>query len=264
MTGLRVFAVDDEPLALRRLSSTLAALPGVSLIGSDTSARSSISRIRQLRPDVLLLDIAMPGLDGFELIQQLEKDTPPAVIFITAFDQHAVSAFEKSALDYLLKPVSSERLSVALSRARSAIEARNNGRRLQELMEVISSYRSASRIGTPESKPVLWASRGRALVKMAVSELWWIQAEGDYVRLYSEQGEGLARETLSRLADHLDPAVFLRVHRSVIVRKSQVRRVRRKATGAIVAELVCGTEVPVGRKYARGIGDFLRKLPGQS
>jgi DNA-binding LytR/AlgR family response regulator len=206
------------------------------------------------------LDIAMPVVDGFQLIERLGKDIPPAVIFTTAFDQHAVSAFENSALDYLLKPVSSERLSIALARARSALEARNNGRRVQELMEVISSSRADSR--WPESRPVLWASRGRELVKVAVSELLWLKAEGDYVRLYSEQGEGLTRGTLTRLALHLDPAVFLRVHRSAIVRKSQIRRVRRKPTGAVVAELICGSEVPVGRQYARGIRDLLRKLPG--
>lgn len=258
MTPLRVFAVDDERPALSRLAMVLSGLPGVELVGSHTSSRASIAAVIQLRPDVLLVDIAMPGLDGFELVDRLGQDNPAVVIFVTAFNHHAVSAFEADAVDYLLKPITAERLAAAISRARALIETRNNSRRVEELLEVVASYRAGERRVAP-LRPVFWAYRNQALVKVPVDDLWWIAADGDYVFLHSKSGGGLMRDALTRVTAELDPDIFLRVHRSAVVRRDQIASLRRRPTGALIAELLCGDRVPVGRQYIRGVRDFLTK-----
>lgn len=259
MTRLRAFAVDDEPLALRRLSCAIREMDDVELVGSSTSARSSLEQIRQLRPDMLLLDVAMPGIDGFELVERLDPGACPAVVFVTAHDEHAVRAFAVSAVDYVLKPVAPERLREAVAKARGVVEARQAEASMVELRRTIAGLR-ASAPGRERSDECLWAHRHREVVRIPVGSISWLQAEGDYVRIHGSDGGGLIRQTLAALEAQLDPEVFVRVHRSALCRRSGIMSLRRKASGAMALTLADGAEVPVGRSFAGGIRELLARM----
>lgn len=258
MTPLRAFLVDDEPLAIRRLSHALGGMEDIELVGTTTSARASLDAIRSLRPDLLFLDIAMPGLDGFDVVERLDPALAPVVIFVTAFDAHAVRAFTVNAVDYLLKPVTPERLRESVERARVVIEARHAERRMDALRDTIAALREEMQTSPQDDS--LWAHRHRELVRVPVEAILWAGAEGDYVRLHSANGGGLMRMTLAALEVRLDPSSFIRVHRSVLCRKSAIVALRRKPTGALILSLAGGDQVPVGRHYARGIRDLLRRV----
>jgi len=245
---LRALLVDDEPLALRRLSVAIAAIGGVDVVGTTTSARQAVGMIGELKPDVVFLDIAMPGLDGFEIAEQLRADDAPAIVFVTAYDQHAVRAFDADAVDYLLKPVAPERLRAAIGRVRNWIA----GRPAPE--EAVSD---GERLGADDS---LWVHRHQEFVRVRVDDIEWIEAEGDYVRLHAGEGGGLVRATLSGLEARLDPAVFVRVHRSAICRLSAITGLHRKPTGALAVRLANGDEAPVGRSYNSGLRALLRRM----
>ncbi|QNQ08307.1 LytR/AlgR family response regulator transcription factor [Sphingomonas alpina] len=248
MTRLRAMLVDDEPLALARLARTLAPLDKVDVVGVTSKASEAMAMIAALRPDILFLDIAMPGLTGFDLVARLPGRDRPAIIFVTAFDSHAVRAFGVDAADYLMKPVVPDRLAQAVDRAIYWL----NGRARQ-------SATSDDHPDTPIES--LWAHRHRETVRIRVDEIEWIEAQGDYVRLHTNDGRGgLVRMTLSALEVQLDTATFIRVHRSAICRRSAISGLRRKATGALAAFLASGGEAPVGRKFSGGLRTLLKRL----
>jgi two-component system response regulator AlgR len=249
---LTALLVDDEPLALRRLNLAIAAIGGVDVVGSTTSARQAVRMIAELAPDVVFLDIAMPGIDGFEIAEQLGADDAPAIVFVTAYDQHAVRAFDADAVDYLLKPVAPERLRAAIGRVRNWIA----GRSAPEDMD-----REEGRLGPDDS---LWVHRHQEFVRVRVDDIAWIEAEGDYVRLHAGDGGGLVRATLSSLEARLDPQVFVRVHRSAICRLSAISGLHRKPTGALAVRLANGDEAPVGRSYNSGLRALLRRMQAAS
>jgi len=250
MRPLRTLLIDDEPLALRRLAATLSDLDGVDLLETTTSARRGVDLIRHLKPDVALLDITMPSLDGFDVLENLSPEERPAVIFVTAHASFAVKAFEVEAIDYLLKPVSRDRLRRAMTRARRWL-ARGS----------VAPSASTDRIETPDTPfgDSLWVHRHQIFDRVTMEDIMWIEAQGDYVRVHAPNG-GMARMTLTELELILDPNHFIRVHRSAICRRSAIVRVRRKATGAVVATLVNGDEVPVGRTYSGGLRTFLNRI----
>lgn len=253
MTSLRALLVDDEPLALRRLAVSLSGIGGVDVIESTTSARQAVGLIGSLRPDLVFLDIAMPGLDGFELVERLPPDNMPAIVFVTAYDRHAVHAFAADAVDYLLKPVAPDRLKAALERARIWLAGRS-GR---------GDVPARRRDGTPltlSGEDSLWAQRRHELVRVPLDRIAWIEAQGDYVRIHADNGGGLLRTTLSALEASLDPYHFIRVHRSAICRRNAITGLRRKATGALAVSLANGDRAPVGRTYSRGLKALLERM----
>ena len=224
--ALRVLVVDDEPLAAERLVRLCARLPGVEVVGTAADGQTALARTGEFAPDLMLLDIAMPGLDGVALARLLaRRDPAPAVVFVTAHAAHAVTAFELAATDYLLKPVSLPRLEQAVARAAAARPARQ----ATFLTEV-------------------WVPRGREMVRLGVDALDLLEAERDYVRLHARGQSFLLRVTLSELERRLDPARFVRVHRSAIVPLDRVRAVGRGAGGWAV-RLSTGASVRVGRSF---------------
>lgn len=245
MTPLRALLVDDEPLASRRLSAALRTVEGVEAIGSTTSARRAVEMIARMRPDLVFLDIAMPGLDGFEVIAQLPGTDRPAIVFVTAYDAHAVAAFGVDAVDYLLKPVAPDRLEAAVARVRYWLRARDAG-----------AVAMPAAIGEDS----LWAHRHQEFVRVPIEQVVWLEAQGDYVRIHAGNGGGLLRTTLGALEAKLDPETFVRVHRSAICRRSSVTGLRRKATGALEISLASGDWVPVGRSYSNGLRALLRRM----
>ena len=265
MTVLRVIAIDDEPLALRRLEWCLQDVPQVALVGKTGDPQRGLELIRTLAPDVVLLDVEMPELDGFELIEalgalgELDAAPLPEIVFVTAFDHFAVKAFAVSVVDYLLKPVERSRLIEALERACVRRELRDAQARVQELREIIDNLRHDRRNDARKKyETELWIREGDARVRVPVEMIERLEADGDYVRLHLGERVRLMRARLGDLADRLDPSRFVRVHRSEIVRHDLIAAIRRHESGRTFAVLSGGREVPVSRRYVARVAHALR------
>jgi DNA-binding LytR/AlgR family response regulator len=243
---MRVLIVDDEPLARRRLVQLLAALPDVEIAGQAAGGREALMLVELLRPDVLLLDIEMPAVDGFAVLKALPQGSAPAIIFVTAFQDHAVKAFELRATDFVVKPVRGDRLAGALAQARSDLEARRAGERLAFLQARLAELESRA---LAASDPGLWVQIGSERRRLALTEIRWIEAERDYVRVHMTGGAHLVNAMLGDMERELDEQAFLRVHRSAIVRKDKVRAIVRGPFSTPLLELDDGYRLPVGRKY---------------
>lgn len=244
MQTLRAVLVDDEPPAIRRLARALARIEGVEVVGSTTSPSEAVAMIDAARPDLLFLDISMPGMSGFDLLERLPPEAQPAIIFVTAHDNHALQAFDVAAVDYLMKPVAPERLEEAMGRVRPWLQGR-------------SAEAAASAPARLES---LWIHRHRERVRVPVDEIEWIEGYGDYARIHGPRLAGLARITLNALEARLDPGQFLRVHRSAICRRQSIVSLRRRATGAMTVLLAGGGEAPVGRRYLPGLRAWIGRM----
>ena len=242
---MRVLIVDDEPLARRRLVQLLAARD-VEIVGEAGGGSEALELVALLRPDVLLLDIEMPAVDGFAVLKALQQGAAPVIIFVTAFQDHAVKAFELRATDFVVKPVSGERLAAALDQARIDLEARRAGERLAFLQARLAELESRA---LSAADPGLWVQIGSEKRRLALADIRWIQAERDYVRVYMDGRTHLVNAILGDMEKALDGQAFLRVHRSAIVRKDKVRAVLRGRFSAPVLELDDGQQLPVGRKY---------------
>jgi two-component system response regulator AlgR len=243
---LRVLIADDEPLAAERLQLLLARVDGAALVGTASDGESAINMAEALSPDVLLLDIAKPGHDGIDVARSLASQNPgPAVVFVTAFDQFAVAAFEVAAVDYLMKPVDPARLKRALERARDYIEHRRAP--------------SAEAAGQSEWIEEFWASDLSGLVRIAARDIDRVSAERDYMRLHVGRRSWLIHHSMTALEEGLDPSLFVRLHRSAIVRKDFITGFSRNASGRWIARLGDGTEQAVGRLYS----DRVRAIAGR-
>ncbi|MDQ3477538.1 MAG: LytTR family DNA-binding domain-containing protein [Pseudomonadota bacterium] len=243
---LRVLIADDEPLATERLQLLLARARGASLVGTAADGESAITLSEELSPDVLLLDIAMPGLDGIQVARTLAGQKPqPAVVFVTAFDQFAVAAFEVAAVDYLMKPVEPARLQRALDRARDYVEHRRD--------DAATSQAASKWIDE------FWASDLSGLVRIAARDVTRVSAERDYMRLHVGRRSWLVHHSMTALEDGLDPDLFVRLHRSAIVRKDFITGFSRNPSGRWIARLADETEQPVGRLYS----DRVRAIAGR-
>lgn len=252
MIPVRVLICDDEPLALDRLSDLLAQCPAVELVGAFTSGQETLDRIGPLAPDLLMIDIEMPRLDGFDVVETLlRRDWPdpnavPLICFVTAYPQFATEAFESGALDFLSKPVRLARLEKTIDRARRALEQREALRRLGELSEQLEALRRTSR---PEEEGSLWIHRGGEMVRLDVASLDWLEAEGEYVRLHSAGRSYLFRGSISGLTERLGPSGFVRIHRSAAINRDRLAAVRRARGGGMKVSLTTGVELAVGRKF---------------
>jgi two-component system, LytTR family, response regulator AlgR len=242
--SLRILIVDDEPLAVERLQLLLARCDGVNLVGTATDGEAALRIAEAVEPDLVLLDIAMPGMDGIDVARALSGSRlDPAVIFATAFDNFAVAAFDVAAVDYLMKPVERERLVRAIERARAQL--RGGGSR-----EVVSTGRHVEEFWVPDMT---------GLVRIAARDVERITAERDYMRLHVGQRSWLIHRTIQKLEAELDPAMFIRVHRSVILRRDTITGLFRDPTGHWCARLAAGGEQRVGRSYV----DEVKKLAGR-
>jgi DNA-binding LytR/AlgR family response regulator len=254
MASLRVVAVDDEALALRRLEIALEQTPGADLVGVAMSGEEGLALIAAARPDVVLLDIQMANLDGFELVERLCGDHVPLVIFVTAFPGFAMRAFEVSAVDYILKPVEFHRLRSALERARTTLRLVDAERRAAELRVLVEALREEAAAEGGESYVTeLWAERRGDLTRILVDQIDWIEADHDYVRLHARGGAFLTRGPLGELQARLDPARFVRVRRSALVRIEAIAAIRNRGYGDCRVLLSSGSEIKVGKTYLREV-----------
>jgi two-component system LytT family response regulator len=230
---VRVVIVDDEPLARRGIRIRLERMAGVEIVAECASGVDAVRAIRGTAPDVVFLDVQMPGMDGFGVVGVIGPDAMPVTIFVTAHDTHAIRAFDASALDYLLKPIDDERFARAVDRARRRLAERRG---------------SAGSVESPSVDRIGVRDRGSVLV-LAHDEIDWIAAEGDYVRVYVGGRGHLVRDTMSALESRLDPARFARVHRSAIVNLSRVKEIRPHGDRDFLAVLRDGTRLKVSRTY---------------
>lgn len=249
MTGLQVLVVDDEPLARRRLIRLLRKLEWVDRIEEAKHAAEAKFKIEQESPDILLLDIQMPGGSGFDMLAEL-KTAPPVTLFVTAFDQYALRAFEASAIDYLTKPIDAGRFFSAMQKARSAVGNRFQTDKIAELQEVIASLKAALKPHT-RPKQEFWVKSLGEYVRLSQDDIIRFQAERDYVRIHVPGASYLHQETLTSLEQRLDPEDFIRIHRSAMVRLSAIARLKKAAFSTLVVVLRDGTELRVGRSYTK-------------
>ena len=246
-TDLKILIADDEPLAAERLQLLLARCDGIDLVGMASDGDSAVRMTDALKPDLLLLDIAMPGLDGIDVARALTSDNgSPAVVFVTAFDQFAVAAFEVAAVDYLMKPVDPARLQRALDRARDYLRSRREAP-------------SKAPAKTSKWLDEFWASDLSGLVRIAARDIDRVSAERDYMRLHVARRSWLIHHSMAALEEGLDPELFVRLHRSAIVRRDFITGFTRNPSGRWIARLADGTEQPVGRLYS----DRVRSIAGR-
>ena len=258
MSGrLGALVVDDERLARLRLTRLLRREPDVRIVGECRDGAEALTAIEAEHPELLFLDVQMPELGGFEVLDALDLGRPPVVVFVTAYDQYALRAFDANALDYLLKPFEDERFQETLRRAREYLAGRrargDHTARLRALVE-------ARRAERPCLTRIAVRTQGR-VVFLPVSDIEWLEAADNYVRLHTGTGSYLVRETTASLEMRLDPGQFLRIHRSWIVNLSRIREVQPWFHGEHVLVLQGGTRLRCSRTYAADLQRILRNAP---
>ena len=238
---LRIMVVDDEPLAVERLQLLLARIADVAVVGTANDGEAALRIAEAVAPDLVLLDIAMPGMDGIDVARALsESAVDPVVVFVTAFDNFAVAAFDVAAIDYLMKPVQPERLARALDRVRDHVSTGAH-----EAVRPVSAHVEE-----------FWVPDHSGLVRIAASDIHRITAERDYMRLHVGMRSWLIHRTIAKLEEDLDPALFLRVHRSVILRRDTITGLYRDDSGHWTARLTDGGEQRIGRSYVEDVKRF--------
>jgi two-component system, LytTR family, response regulator len=268
---IRTIIVDDEPLARRGLELRLQDAPDIRIVRQCANGREAIASIANDAPDLMFLDIQMPGASGLEVVAQVPQESMPMVVFVTAFDRFAIDAFEAHALDYLLKPVDDNRLARALDRVRAQWQQKQAAAQREQLMALLADLRGKSEIapealtaGTPAQPAGSSASAapserryatllpirsGRETLRLDVGTIDWIDAAGDYMCLHAAGQTHVLRATMKELEDMLDPQVFQRVHRSTIVNLARVRSLRPHLNGECFLKLQSGQEIKLSRSF---------------
>jgi two-component system LytT family response regulator len=246
---LRVLIVDDEPLAREGLKLMLG---GDSQVLEARNGTEAVAKIRDEKPDLVLLDVQMPRMDGFAVIEAVEADQMPAVIFVTAHDQYAIRAFEISAVDYLLKPVTEERFRIAFERARNRLRAGAPDESARQMLTVLDAIANPRRYLSR-----LAVRSGERTIFLTTDDVEWIEAEQNYVRVHAGRAAHLLHVPMNTIETSLDPERFLRIHRSYIVNLQHIRQVWTLAHRQFVLELASGERLQSGRTYGEKIRTVL-------
>ncbi len=266
---IRTLIVDDEPLARRGLELRLQDAGDVQIVGQCSNGREALNAIAELAPDLMFLDIQMPGLSGIDVVKQVPTESMPMVVFVTAFDKFAIDAFESHALDYLLKPVDDERLARALERVRAQWQQKQALAQREQLMALIADLsgkgeiepEALAAVGQPVRRyaTMLPIRSGRETLRLDVATIDWIDAAGDYMCLHAGGQTHVLRATMKELEDMLDPSVFQRVHRSTIVNLARVRSLRPHVNGECFLRLQSGQEIKLSRSFRDKVEMLLDK-----
>lgn len=251
LTPVTVLLVDDEPLARERMRTGLAGLPEVEIVGECADGIEAVAAISRDEADLVLLDIQMPGLDGFGVVEQVGAARMPAVVFVTAYDSYALRAFEVHALDYVLKPFEPARFEAAVRRGIEQVGMRRAGeleRRLASLLRELPPEPGLRACGDRYASRIL-VREGEGFGFVETERLDWLEATGNYVRLYVGQRSWLIRATLGSVQASLDPSRFVRIHRSTIVNLERIREIQPWVGGDYIAILKDGRQLRVSRTY---------------
>jgi len=246
----KVLIVDDEPLARQRILDLLKSEADLEVIGEARNGAEALDKIQSMKPDLVFLDVQMPEVDGFGVIQALGADEMPHVIFVTAYDQYALQAFEVNALDYLLKPFDQERFYLALSRAREHL-----GREDDPIADQIRQLLVDVKPEEERTDRLIIKSEGRIFF-IKTEDINWIEAAGNYVTLHVGQEEFLMRETMAGMEAKLDPRQFIRIHRSHIVNIESIKEIKPWFNGEYHVDLKDGTQLTLSRKYRQNFKDY--------
>jgi two-component system, LytTR family, response regulator len=245
---IRVIVAEDEPLARSRIVRMLKSDSQIQIVAECVAGLDTLEAIRKNRPDLIFLDVQMPELNGFEVLEALEEHEIPHVIFVTAFEQYALRAFEIYALDYLLKPFNESRLLKALTRAKNELERRKEGEIHQKLVTLLEEFRKRPK----QITRILIKENSRAWF-LKVQEIDWIEAEAKYVRIRSGKKAHLVRKSLVQLQSDLDPKMFVRIHRSTIVNLDRIREIQTLSNGEAKVRLMDGTQLTVSRSCRKNL-----------
>lgn len=251
---MRVILADDEALAREKLRLMLSWETDVQVVGECQSGVETLRALEVYKPDLLLLDIRMPDLDGFEVLSKAPAQNLPIIIFTTAYDQHAVKAFEAHALDYLLKPFDQERLHQALDRARAELLKTRDHETTKRILHFLSSAGTQSATG----RRLIIKSGGR-VVFLSFDEIDWVEAAANYVRIYVGRQSYVLRRGIGEIADKLDPLQFIRIHRSVIVNVQKIKELQPVNSGEYIVVLKDGKELSCSRGYRSGLQELVEK-----
>ncbi len=266
---IRTILVDDEKLAIQGLQLRLEKFPDVEIIDTCANGREAIRKIKTEKPDLVFLDIQMPGFDGFSVVKGVMEIEPPLFVFVTAYQEHAVRAFEANAVNYLMKPVDEDRLADTLDRVRTRLAEKRSAEEAEKLKSVLAEVAPNAMDGMPEEEDQsgqLGAGRYEKLInikdrgqifRVDVDSIEHIEAAGDYMCIRTADNSLILRETMKDLERRLDPRVFQRVHRSTIVNLNQVRQVKPHTNGECFLVLDSGAQVKVSRSYRDVVARFV-------
>lgn len=262
---IKAILVDDEKLAIQGLELRLEPFDDIEIVATCHNGREAIRKIKTLKPDLVFLDIQMPGFDGFSVVQGVMDIDPPLFVFVTAYSEHAIRAFEAQAVDYLMKPVEPQRLADTMERVRARIDDRKSAEEIERLKTVINEVapEAAQNIAEEEDsaagryeKLINVKDRGQ-IFRVDVDTIERIEAAGDYMCIFTGDNSLILRETMKDLEKRLDPRTFQRVHRSKIVNLDQVRQVKPHTNGECFLILESGAEVKVSRSYRDVVARFV-------
>lgn len=261
---IRTILVDDEKLAIQGLMLRLEKFPDVEVIDTCSNGREAIRKIKTEKPDLVFLDIQMPGFDGFSVVKGVMEIEPPLIVFVTAYQEHAVRAFEANAVNYLMKPVDEDKLADTLERVRTRIAEKRSAEEAEKLKTVLAEVAPDAIEAMPEEgetagryeKLINIKDKGQ-IFRVDVDSIERIEAAGDYMVIYTADNSLILRETMKDLERRLDPRVFQRVHRSWIVNLNQVRQVKPHTNGECFLVLDSGAQVKVSRSYRDVVARFV-------
>ncbi|HQS12336.1 LytTR family DNA-binding domain-containing protein [Sphingorhabdus sp.] len=264
--SIRTILVDDEKLAIQGLELRLQPFDDIEIVATCHNGREAIRKIKTLKPDLVFLDIQMPGFDGFSVVQGVMDIDPPLFVFVTAYSEHAIKAFEAQAIDYLMKPVEPERLADTMDRVRSRLADKRTSDELDRLRTVINEVAPDAADNLSSIDDDLASTRFEKLInikdrgqifRVDVESIERIDAAGDYMCIYTADNSLILRETMKDLEKRLDPRTFQRVHRSTIVNLDQVRQVKPHTNGECFLVLESGAQVKVSRSYRDVVARFV-------
>jgi two-component system LytT family response regulator len=267
---VRTMIVDDEALARRGLELRLSHASDFEIVAQCASARDALPAIRAEKPDLLFLDIQMPGLSGFDLLLQIPSESLPLVVFVTAYDQYAIRAFEARAVDYLLKPIDEDRFDTTLEKVRAHLRARDAAEQRDRLVGLIAEISGCGEVAldellqrgraavAPPHAEILPIRQGREIVRVPIASIEWIDAAGDYMCIHASGQTHILRGTMKELEDILDPRLFQRVHRSTIVNLRRVKSLRAHMNGEYFLTLEGAHELKMSRTYRDKVEYFLK------
>ena len=254
MSKIRTMVVDDEPVARERMVGLLQQEKDIELVGEYADGQQAISAIQAQHPDLVFLDVQMPACDGFGVIEQVGPDRMPAVVFVTAYDEYALKAFEVHAIDYLLKPYGRDRFQQTLQHAREHLERRRAGDLGRRLLALVQDIKPE-----PTKLDRLVVKSGGRVFFLRTDEIDWIEAAGNYVRLHLSEDSHLFRETMNNMEARLDTRRFVRIHRSRIVNTDRIKELQPWFNGEYVVVLQNGTRLTLSRGYREKLQERLGK-----
>ena len=260
---LKALIVDDEELARRGLEIRLEKFSDIKICAQSRNGREALEAVREHAPDLMFLDVQMPGMDGFDVLRNLSTSNMPAVIFVTAYDEFALKAFDANALDYLLKPINDDRLAEAIERARHDCDEKQANEHRSKLLRFVCDL-TGEELSLDAALEAASGNRGRFPKRLAIRDgrettcidvdaIDWIDAAGDYMCVHAEGDTHVLRGTMKHLEELLDPEVFIRVHRSAIVNRHRVKSMRPHRNGEYFLSLEGNTELKLSRKYKSNI-----------